>query len=94
MMSENLDQPKILKEFIEKKIGKKEFKNTDLNKNLIKAQLIDSNDLVEIVLFMERKLDIEIDIFKIGGRKINISINKLYKFYINQLKKNKSGKYK
>ena len=94
MVSDNLDQQKNLKKFLEKKIGKREYKNTDLNENLIKAKLIDSHDLMEIILFMERKLKIEIDIFKIGGKKINITINKLYKFYTNHLKKNKSGKYK
>lgn len=94
MVSENFDQLKILKKFIEKKIGKKEYKNTDLNENLIRAKLIDSNDLIEIILFMEKKLNIEIDISKIGGKKINITINKLYKFYIDQLKKIKSGKHK
>ena len=94
MLSENLDQQKNFKKFLEKKIGKKEYKNTDLNENLIKAKIIDSHDLIEIILYMEKKLNIEIDISKIGGKKINITISKLYKFYTNHIKKNKSGKYK
>jgi acyl carrier protein len=94
MTSEYLDQQKNFKKFLEKKIGKREYKNLDPNENLIKAKLIDSHDLVEIIVFMEKKLNIEIDIYKIGGKKINITMNKLYKFYLNQLKKNKSGKYK
>ena len=85
MIDKSSVQLKVLETFIQK-IGKNIYKNFDFNQNIIQANLVDSQDLIEIIVFMEKKLGLKINIYKIG-EKIKITLNKLFKFYSNELKK-------
>ena len=89
MIDKSSVQLKVLETFIQKKINKNIYKNFDFNQNIIQANLVDSQDLIEIIVFMEKKLGLKINIYKIGGKRIKITLNKLFKFYSNELKKKK-----
>tara|TARA_B100002051_G_scaffold269678_1_gene301388 strand:- start:301 stop:615 length:315 start_codon:yes stop_codon:yes gene_type:complete len=90
MMYKSSVQLEVFKTFLKKKIGKHLYKNLDPNENIVRANFVDSQDLIEIIVFMEKKLSLKIDIYKIGGKRIKITLNKLFKFYSNQLKKSRS----
>ena len=54
MIDKSSVQLKVLETFIQKKIGKNIYKNFDFNQNIIQANLVDSQDLIEIIVFMEK----------------------------------------
>ena len=65
MMYKSSVQLEVFKTFLKKKIGKHLYKNLDPNENIVRANFVDSQDLIEIIVFMEKKLSLKIDIYKI-----------------------------
>jgi len=71
-----------VKDILEFFKGKQKIKKTDLNKSLLNSNIIDSFGLIELINFLEKKVEKKIDLSKLNKENFG-SINKMVKFLNN-----------